>query len=117
MRVIDAGHHYLLRVLDGDKPEFLRFVKRTGPKYPGNYSAYSGTTVQEVLRVCIDRLKYVDKQIPHPFNSITIDCLRAALWWLERRAFERHEIPFDLVIDQIEELDTNSHGHLWRENE
>lgn len=38
MRVIDAGHFYGLRVLDGFRGEesFLRFVKREGAKYPRN---------------------------------------------------------------------------------
>ena len=115
MRVIDPGHHYLLNTLDGEKPVFLRFVKRKGSNFPGNDSAYSGTTIQEVLRALIDRLKYVNNQTPHSYNSAVISLLRVCIWWLEKRAFERHNITFSLEVNGIEELPTNSHGHLWLE--
>lgn len=40
------------------------FVKREGEHFPGNVGHYPGTTMQEVLRVLIDRAKYVNSQIP-----------------------------------------------------
>lgn len=115
MRVIDPGHHYMLNVLDGEKPIFLRFVKRVGPKFPGNDSAYSGTTMQEVIRVLIDRLEYVDNQSPHIYNKFVLGLMRSCIWWLEKRAFERHNITFNLTSSHIEKLPTNKHGHLWNE--
>ena len=66
MKVLDPGHDYALNVLDGLLGEFerLTFVKRDNPpeKYPGNNSAHPGTTIQEVCRVLIERLRYVNGQ-------------------------------------------------------
>lgn len=62
MKVIDPGHHYGLAVLDGEPngSESLLFVKRQGEKYPGNTFHHHGTTLQEVLRACCERLRYVN---------------------------------------------------------
>lgn len=90
MRVIDPGHKYALTRLDGHGEELLTFVKREGQGYPGNVGHHPGTNIQEVVRTLIDRLKYVDKQIPHWRNSAAISHLRECLVHLEFRAAERH---------------------------
>src|SRR5947207_924247 len=90
MKVIDPGHTYSLRSLDGDGDVRLRFVKRQGPGYPGNIGSHSGTTTQEVVRALIDRTKYVDKQIPNQRNVQVLYHLRSILFELELRAAERH---------------------------
>jgi hypothetical protein len=117
MKVLDPGHSYLLDSLDGGGPEELTFVKRVGEKYPGNTTAYSGTTIQEVARVCIDRLKYVDNQIPDDRNYYAMTLLREVIYSLEERAYDRHGIEFDLKWGGcIEDVPVNSHGHLWKED-
>lgn len=89
MRVIDPGHVYLLDVLDGrdfDEDVRLTFVKREGPKYPGNVGSHSGTTSQEVLRALIERCAYVDAQRPCDENLTVRRGLIDALIALEMRA-------------------------------
>jgi hypothetical protein len=90
MTVIDPGHTYELGVLDGTDREILRFVKREGPNYPGNVGVQCGTTLQEVLRACIDRVKYLDNQIPCMENKRVIIHLGLAIDMLEQRAAHRH---------------------------
>lgn len=95
MKVIDPGHVYQLQSLDTlpmveDQDVILTFVKRVGKKYPGNVGPHPGTTMQEVIRALIDRLKYVDNQHPHDANESTILHLRDALMALEFRAAELH---------------------------
>lgn len=90
MRVIDPGHQYALNHLDGNLEELLTFVKREGPKYPGNQGSHPGTNIQECLRAIIDRIKYVDAQIPHWRNKHAIVAMRDVLECLEFRAAERH---------------------------
>lgn len=90
MRVIDAGHAYELRHLDGDGASVLSFVKREGPGYPRNVGAHEGTTLQEVLRALIDRVQYLDGQIKDARNEEVIEHLRRAILSLEIRAAERH---------------------------
>lgn len=117
MKVVDPGHHYILQWLDATEPpgpfahDDLIFVKRTGEGYPGNDDAHPGTTMQEVLRALIDRVKYVNAQVPHARNEYVLQHLRAAIYQLEMRAAERHDRRLTYGIDElnrIEELPTCS---------
>jgi hypothetical protein len=94
MKVLDPGHTYELATLDGGTTQELRFVKRMDPlqpwRFPGNTSAYPGTTLQNVLRACLERFRYLQGQIACPENYISILLLRTALWLLEFRAARRH---------------------------
>lgn len=93
MKVIDPGHEYELFVLDrvrSNEVETLGFVKRDGPGYPGNVGHHSGTNIQDVIRVLIDRVKYLDNQIHCRENGMVLHALRDAIWWLELRASSRH---------------------------
>jgi len=92
VRVIDPGHTYQLDGLDGGTPQTIRFVKRCDPpaKYPGNVGSYPGTTIQEVLRVLIDRTQYVGRQRPCEETVHAIDAMREAIRLLEERAARRH---------------------------
>jgi hypothetical protein len=123
MIVLDPGHLYQLQQLGELKDNTdikygyhntLRFVKREGPGYPGNSGTYPGTIIQDVLRACIDRLKYVDNQISSPNNLVAIEHLRWAIFVLESRAAQRHgaQIP---IVDRkdIETIPTEENGH-WK---
>jgi hypothetical protein len=95
VRILDPGHIYALDVLDiaadeRQSTEMLVFVKREGPRYPGNLSHYPGTNCQEVIRALIDRVKYLDSQAPDPRNQPVIAHLREALWLFESRAAQRY---------------------------
>jgi hypothetical protein len=94
MKILDPGHSYLLKMYDIEPSvavgeHHLIFMKRQGPGYPGNFGQHAGTNCQEVLRALIDRVKYVDKQIPHPENKTILTSLRRALLSLDVRAAER----------------------------
>jgi hypothetical protein len=109
MEVVDPGHEYLLDILDGtlaDNKESLIFVKREGPGFPGNIGHHPGTNMQEVLRVLIDRLRYVNNQIHDNRNIITIKHLQEAIYQLECRAAARHHRVINFEQDGIELLPT-----------
>jgi hypothetical protein len=117
MKVLDPGHEYRLSTIDdpyGVETIALRFVKREGEGYPGNVGHYSGTIIQEALRACIDRLKYVNNQIPDDRNIDVAHHLRCALFLLEDRAAERHgkNLGEDVKIVGIENLPVGKNGHL-----
>lgn len=106
MKVIDPGHVYALRILDGGDPpgvERLRFVKREGLGYPGNTGHHPGTTTQEVLRALIDRSEYVNGQIPCVETEAATNLMRAALLLLEMRAARRH--GRELALETYEQLE------------
>ncbi len=95
MKILDPGHMYWLDMLDIESDqrhatEILQFVKRQGPRYPGNRSHYPGTNCQEVIRALIDRVKHLDSQVPDPHNQPIIRHLREALWLFESRAAQRY---------------------------
>lgn len=109
MIVVDPGHSYLLNLLDSGSCSTshseLVFVKRMGEIYPGNTSSHAGTNIQEVIRACIDRVKYLDNQIPCYENKSILLHLRLAIWWLELRAAMRHnrkESIADIDVHRIE---------------
>lgn len=101
MEVIDPGHKYLLDSLDGPCEQTLTFVKREGPKYPGNVGSYPGTTIQEVLRVLINRLEYVNNQLPCFETQVARESLIMAIGWLERRAARIHGRKDPSVHDAV----------------
>ncbi len=94
MKALDPGHTYWLDLLDSDSKrqgtEILRFVKRQGPRYPGNLSHYPGTNCQEVIRAVIDRVKHLNSQVPDPHNEPILHHLREALWLFESRAAKHY---------------------------
>lgn len=103
MKIIDPGHRYETIRLDGPGVEVLQFVKRLGANYPGNCGpAVAGTTLQEVLRVLIDRCRYVNAQIPCLETTLAINNLLAALALFEIRAKRVKGKFMSADINQIE---------------
>ena len=90
MYIIDPGHCYEMQAYDGEgfsDSRFITFMKRLGPNYPGNSGvANAGTNCQEVLRILIDRCKYLNNQIPCEETTLVIAHLREALLLFEIRA-------------------------------
>ena len=92
MEVIDSGHHYRLENYDthyiSEDSQELIFVKRNDPpeKYPGNTSAYPETIMQKVIKALIERLVYVNNQIPCAETESVLSMMRVSLLLLEVRA-------------------------------
>lgn len=101
MRVIDPGHKYALRHLDGDGEEIITYVKREGEKYPGNIGHHPGTNLQDEIRAQIHRVQYLEKQDPHWRNNYIIAAFRDILLNLESRAAERHNRSQLVLWDTI----------------
>lgn len=131
MLILDPGHLYSLHQLQGytitrgkfnnltsyqaEEPETqtVRFVKRVGPKFPGNEApGYSGTTLQELLRVLINRTIYLNEQESSWHNIVCLTLYRLAMNLLEHRAAKRHRRKFRFIYN-IEQLAFNSDdGHI-----
>ena len=90
MKCLDPGHRYELLTLDGEEKQILQFVKREGEKFPGNEGTACGTTLQEVIRALIDRVDYLNNQVPDQDNVEAIGHLAASLFLFEKRAARRH---------------------------
>ena len=93
MKILDHGHLFEVDCYDGvhiQSPLTITYMKRMGPGYPGNTSAYPGTNCQEVIRSIIRRVQYLDEQIHHRNNAEIIFHQRSSLYLFEERAAERH---------------------------
>ena len=126
MKVLDPGHGYEMDELD--HPKMIRlcqriwFVKRDsssnpGKKYPGNVGTHPGVNVQEVLRVLIDRMRYLNNQIPCSENDAIIPYLQECILLLEQRAARVHGRTLQrseyIENDQIElEPTCKTCGHI-----
>lgn len=96
MRVIYPGHCYSLDHLDGEGTSVLQFVQRQPL-----HEAKEGVTNQEVLRAVIDRVKYLDKEVPWFGNAAILSHLRLAIALHESRALLRHVEKHDLAIEDV----------------
>lgn len=101
MQIVIPGHVYKLEHLDGSDSQNLSFVNRN----KGQECA--GTTNQEVLRVLIDRIKFLDGQVRWELNDQIIWHLRMAIALHEARAIirkvEKNKICIeDLEVDEID---------------
>lgn len=123
MKVVDPGHSYELKNLDDPDgevpPALVYFVKRDGEGYPGNVGHHAGTNMQDVMRMLIDRLHYLDKQEHDHRNGQIIRVLRDSIWDLESRAAERHGRQLSMRdIDEAYEPNIEDHpvcskcGHI-----
>ncbi len=90
MKILEAGHKYQLDTIDGENLSILTFVKREGVKYPFNKGSHPGTNVQEVLRVLIDRTRFLLHQVPCMETENALHNLESALAWYEVRAARHH---------------------------
>jgi len=108
MKVITPGHYYgLENVEQGStyfKEQSLFFIQKTKRKdappivqklRPGDPEEFitvqNGTTNEEVLRVLIDRLKFLDEKFPCLENKHAINHLTYALRWFELRTKDRQK--------------------------
>jgi 8-oxo-dGTP diphosphatase len=109
MNAINPGHVYELFQMDCDSEllerNLLTFVKREGPGYPGNVGHHAGTNLQDVMRALIDRVKYLNNQIPAFSNRIVLLALRVALLALEIRAARRHHRSWFYLFRHLKSIE------------
>jgi hypothetical protein len=96
MKVIDAGHRYELDHfesygLPGLPVQTLQFIKKEPIVNVDAelQTVTDGTTNEEVLRVLIDRMRYLQGRFACRENAIVITKLEEALMWLEKRTADR----------------------------
>lgn len=108
----------MLSILDGTPSDgagqILTFVKRMGPRYPGNTTKHHGTTTQEVLRALIERTDYVNNQEPCAETEAVAGLLRSALYLLEVRAARKRgvNIMFPTLAKFEQEPVSPKDGHI-----
>lgn len=108
MEVIKAGHEYYLNNLDGNRSETLDFVNR------GHGEDREGTSNQEVLRVLIDRVNFLEAEVHWEGNKQILLHLRMALVLHESRHLERAVEKLKIKPELIETSGSDGHFKLTR---
>lgn len=72
-----------------DKEGTQKFQEITFFKLNHDGTYENGTTLEEILRVCVERLEDLNKRFPCRENSIVITKLEESLMWLNKRTAER----------------------------
>lgn len=94
MKIISEGHLYELDNFEYPETfgQSLQFIEKV-PKpncAPGELKTISdGTTNEEVLRVLINRMQYLQSKFPCRENAIVTTKLEESLMWLEKRTADR----------------------------
>jgi len=93
MKIIREGHLYELEMFEdksGRYDQSLQFIEKI-PSGKNNelVTEYDGTTNEEVLKVLINRMEYLQDKFPCEENMFTISCLYEALRWLNKRTSDR----------------------------
>jgi hypothetical protein len=93
MKIFTPGHLYELENFEAkNKPgQTIQFIEKE-PASPGSSKLVTiadGTTNEEVLRVLIDRLRFLGEKLPSRENSLAATRLEEALLWLEKRTRDR----------------------------
>ena len=86
------GHRYTAAGFESELgDQVLQFIHKE-PKEAGKpelVTVSHGTTNEEVLRVLIDRLQFLQAKFPCRENAIVITKLEESLMWLEKRTSDR----------------------------
>lgn len=91
MKVLIEGHRYLLDSFEGSNTQGIQFIQ----KVPCSENSHElrtendGTTNEEVLKMLIDRMNYLQNKAPCRENAIAITHIETALLWLEERTRRR----------------------------
>jgi hypothetical protein len=104
MKVIDPGHVYHVNNYDGDGSQEITFVKRFR-----NTDNHEGTINQELLRVLIDRVQFLDAEAPWEGNKDILHHLRMALVLHESRALFRKVAKGEFLPELVDTNDKDGH--------
>jgi len=96
MNILTHGHKYELANFEDVGPDAsvqtLQFIEKVpvADGAPGELATlHDGTTNEEVLRVLIDRMNYLNAKFPCRENAIVTTHLDTALLWMEKRTADR----------------------------
>ena len=85
------SNEYALMQFKRDEDDTQRFQKVTFYKMNEDGTYENGTTLEEMLRVSIERLKNLNEKFSCRENSLAITKMEEALMWLEKRTEDRKE--------------------------
>ncbi len=91
MKATTIGHKYTLDSFEGGPSQTLQFIEKIPTAEGSNNlrTVNDGTTNEEVLKVLIDRMQYLNGKFPCRENAIVTTKLEESLMWLNKRTSDR----------------------------
>jgi len=93
MKILREGHKYIMDNFEDDTTNHvIQFIEKDpveGSVGGVLETVHNGTTNEEVLRVLINRMQYLQSKFPCRENAIVITNLEESLMWLEKRTADR----------------------------
>lgn len=74
---------------EGTNPQIIQFIQKSEDLNGELKTDFDGTTNEEVLKVLIDRLQFLNAKLPSRESSLAITKIQEALMWLEKRTADR----------------------------
>jgi hypothetical protein len=109
MLVVEKGHIYEVDNIDledgGERTQTITFVRRIPEA-----KAHEGTLMQELLRVLINRIHFLNEQVPHESNVRVVRNLRECLVLMEARAAQR---KIEALVYPEQEPACQTCGHIF----
>lgn len=114
MKIEIEGHSYSVKNHLGDVSHIDFYLDSSIDKEPNTsfVKDRNGTTCQELIRVLIDRVKFLDNQKPSKYNEEILKNLRLALSGFEFRALTR-DIEEGKPSGECEKKPLDERGH-WK---
>lgn len=94
MKVIVPGHRYVANNFENtDGGQTIQFIHKkprdSDEQMTELYTVADGTTNEEMLKVLIDRMNFLQNAFPCRENAIVITKLEESLMWLNKRTEDR----------------------------
>ena len=95
MRILRPGHRYALDTCEptpiGGQTQVIQFIEKEQVCKGAVElrTVFNGTTNEDVLRVLIDRMNFLQEKVPCRENALVITKLEESLMWLDKRTSDR----------------------------
>lgn len=95
MKILTEGYKYQLENMENpNKGQIIQFIEKREVVSEQNpkgtlYTENDGTTNEEVLKMLINRMYFLQNSFPCKENAIVITNLEESLMWLDKRTADR----------------------------
>lgn len=89
MQALTKGHKYELSNMESGSQVIQFIEKEVADSDGGLKTINNGTTNEEVLKMLIDRMQYLQQKQSCRENALVITKLEESLMWLEKRTADR----------------------------
>lgn len=110
VRIVEPGHIYAVKNRDDNSEQIIKFIRSD---LPGQAGSHDGILCQDLLRILMDRVHFLNKQQPCQENQDIYVRLREVLILFETRAMKR-KLEKHPYLDRIAPGDD---GHMFTVND